>query len=62
MFWPKTLFFDCRSNLSISLKQELRVHMALVTRSEEPGAKSSYGMRFSKILRINSALRGKSDA
>ena len=35
-------------------KQELRAHMALVTRSEEPRAKSSYDMSTDKILRINS--------
>ena len=38
------------------LKQELRAHMALVTRSEEPRAKSSYGMSSGKILRINKLL------
>ena len=34
-------------------KQELRAHMALVTRQEEPRAKSSYSMSSNKILRIN---------
>ena len=35
------------------LRQELRVHMALVTRPEELRAKSSYRMSSNKILRIN---------
>ena len=35
------------------LKQELRAHMALVTRQEELRAKSSYDMSSNKILRIN---------
>ena len=30
--------------------------MALVTRSEEPRAKSSYGVSSSKVLRINGLL------
>ena len=34
-------------------EQELRAHMAIVTRPEEPKAKSSYGMSSSKILRIS---------
>ena len=33
--------------------QELRAHMALVTRQEELRAKSSYGMSSNKILRFN---------
>ena len=45
-------------NLSVpkakySFKQELRAHMALVTRQEELRTKSSYGMSSNKILRIN---------
>ena len=44
-------------------KQELRAHMALVTRQEELRAKSSYGMSSNKILRINRLiLKGKSEA
>ena len=35
------------------LEQELRAHMALVTRQEELRAKSSYGMSSNKILRID---------
>ena len=34
-------------------EQELRSHMALVMKPEEPRAKSSDGMSSSKILRIN---------
>jgi len=34
-------------------KQEIRAHMALLTRSEEIRAKSSYSMSSSKILKIN---------
>ena len=37
-------------------EQELRAHMALVTRSEEQRAMSSYGMSSSKIPRINRLL------
>ena len=37
-------------------EQELRAHMPLVTRSEEPRAKSSYGVSSRKILRINTLL------
>ena len=42
------------------LKRELRAHMALVTRSEEPRAKSSYVMSSSRILRINRLLSKES--
>ena len=42
---------------SFLLKQELRAHLALVTRQEELGAKSSYGMSSNKILRINKLIK-----
>ena len=35
------------------LKQELRAHMALVTKQEELQAKRSFGISYNKILRIN---------
>ena len=34
-------------------QQELRAHMTLVKRPEDPRAESSYGMSSSKILRIS---------
>ena len=51
----KNLPFKTMATLSLK-KQELRAHMALVTRPEEPRAKNSYGMSSSKILRINRLL------
>ena len=39
-----------------NIKQELRAHMALVTRQEELRAKSSYGMSSNKIQRINGLI------
>ena len=39
--------------LELPIQQELRAHMALVTRPEGPRAKSSYGMSSNKIIRIN---------
>ena len=39
------------------LKQELRAHMALVTRSEEPRAHSKIQMSSSKIQRIDRLIK-----
>jgi len=46
----KKLFLHVYAVQKKKKKQELRAHMALVTRQEELRAKRSYSMSFNKIL------------
>jgi len=50
---PRNPYHNKRNHgkyLKYRIKQELRAHMALVTRREELRAKRSYGMSSNKIL------------